>query len=618
MTTKIIGTGGDYTTISTWEADAPVGALSAPWQGNCKNETFNGGDGSGTQITISGNTTDATNHKILTTDTGASFKDNANKLTNALRYNTSNGAAISSSVGFQHLISVNEQYVEISNLQIQFSAGSSIRYTIIMGGSSGNFRGNNLIIERSGATATTPSVISSELTAVFVNCLISQRVSGSTNTVSRSGFGTITFINCTLTNANVTTTALSNIGGTSNLVLENCAVYNSGTLNDTAFTSTTGSSNNSTDLGSIYGGSSQVSKTYSSQFTDTADASRDFRVQAAADLIGAGVRDASYTADLDIIGQARSTSTPTIGCWEYISPSVTNDVFLRPDKGDGTNSVRLYPDAPDAGGGTAYSLTADANTLVLTGQNALWAVSRFLAANPGALVLSGKTAALAITRSLTGVPGSLVLTPIAAGLNLSRNLTGTLNTLTLTPGIASWLRAIKLLSNPGALTLTGGTATLDYVPAGGVNHSLTADGGSLTLTGIGASLTIGRVLQASPGALNLSGGVTTLPINRSLLAAPNSLSFTGKAATYIIGRILNATPGSLILNGSVASLDYVPFGGGGIPVRFLNGVTAAHEKTISQNHINLVSTGGGNYTVTLVPSNTQDDQNGPSYEGYEY
>jgi hypothetical protein len=67
--------------------------------------------------------------------------------------------------------------------------------------------------------------------------------------------------------------------------------------------------------------------TVSNQFENIGSGTEDFRVKAGADLINAGVRDQTYTNDLDIVGTTRSLTTPTIGAWEYAStppPSATD------------------------------------------------------------------------------------------------------------------------------------------------------------------------------------------------------------------------------------------------------------------------------------------------------
>jgi hypothetical protein len=70
-----------------------------------------------------------------------------------------------------------------------------------------------------------------------------------------------------------------------------------------------------------------VSKTFSNQFQSITSGSEDFRVKAGADLINAGVRDQTYTNDLDIVGTTRSTTTPNIGAWEFLSVAYT---YARP------------------------------------------------------------------------------------------------------------------------------------------------------------------------------------------------------------------------------------------------------------------------------------------------
>src|SRR3990167_4881646 len=61
------------------------------WEGQCQNEEFVSAT---TLLTIAGSTSNSTSYKHITTIEGASFRNNANKLTNALRYNSSNGCGI--------------------------------------------------------------------------------------------------------------------------------------------------------------------------------------------------------------------------------------------------------------------------------------------------------------------------------------------------------------------------------------------------------------------------------------------------------------------------------------------------------------------------------------------
>jgi hypothetical protein len=104
---------------------------------------------------------------------------------------------------------------------------------------------------------------------------------------------------------------------------KNCAIFNWGNTLCTIGYFRSGSDRNATENASgtvptNFGTNSLTDLVFSDQFENTTS---DFRVKAGSDLIGAGTRDQTYTNDLDIIGQARSTTAPTIGAWEYINNS---------------------------------------------------------------------------------------------------------------------------------------------------------------------------------------------------------------------------------------------------------------------------------------------------------
>ena len=69
----------------------------------------------------------------------------------------------------------------------------------------------------------------------------------------------------------------------------------------------------------------------------------------------------------------------------------TNDVFLRQDAGDGTNGVRLRPDAPDS---VAYTLPGAAGTYVVSGQVATLIVGRRFDGAAGSYAVTGQAATL--------------------------------------------------------------------------------------------------------------------------------------------------------------------------------------------------------------------------------
>ena len=136
----------------------------------------------------------------------------------------------------------------------------------------------------------------------------------------------------------------------------------------------------------------------------------------------------------------------------------TNDVYLRPDAGDGANGVRLRPDGPS--GGVNYVLSCSAGAYAYTGIAATLSLSRNLQLSKGIYAYTGQTANLTIARNISlstgvyayvGLPSILTYVPGSSAVNY---------TLALEPGIYAY---------------QGNDATLIYEP-GVVNYD-THDGG---------------------------------------------------------------------------------------------------------------------------------------------
>jgi len=309
--TNSIGPGKTYATIQAWMTAAgttyPGGLVAADviWKG----ELYPSSGGNEWSFTTSNTwpsiTTDATRYFYLTAAPTHSFKDNAAKLTNALKYNTANGVSFIYSGTFTELFSGGSAFFLIEGLQIKNNGGS--------------FTSN----ANSGGRASFKDCILHTATLRFesriTNCLLIQ--SFCENTVSE-------IRNCTFVGF-----SSGNAIGTNNyssVLVKNCAFFGHSSVTDNASKIVAASSTyNATDLAS-FGWTATgniVSKTYANQFQSITSGSEDFRVKAGADLINAGVRDQTYTGDLDIVGSARSTTTPTIGAWEF--PSVTY-TYARP------------------------------------------------------------------------------------------------------------------------------------------------------------------------------------------------------------------------------------------------------------------------------------------------
>jgi hypothetical protein len=315
--TKTIGSGRDYSTIQAWVDAAPADLTSVDqiWKGVLYKE----GAGTNGEWTLSAkvtcygsnHVTDATRYMWLTTASGASFTDNANKLTNALSYNTANGVAIRMTGTDRVFEFGNGITFRFTGLQIKGNTGISI-YAFNTGGL---ITVENSIVCSADSTVLTTVPVLQAVNSVFYN----------TGTVLDFPSTARQYLyNSTIYSTSTSTSLLSTTNGDANIY--DCAFFG-GNAVASASTFFVGS-NNATNQSSVgFGSSNQVSLTTANQFTLLTAGSEDFRTKAGAALINNGIRQQTYTNDLDIVGQARSITTPTIGAWEYISITYT---YARP------------------------------------------------------------------------------------------------------------------------------------------------------------------------------------------------------------------------------------------------------------------------------------------------
>lgn len=322
ITHKSIGTTGrDYSTVAAWEAAAPANLTTSIaggeiWQG----ETYNDSEFLITSaITVSGSTTDTTGYKVLTTGTGQSFADHANKLTNALTYNQSNGVGIRTTTGYVSPIVAAEAEFHASKLQLWKNNGSG---SSAFDASAGNktYLDQSIVIDDSSGNNSVLVV-----DGIVSNCLIVRTVAGRAVRTTYPTDSASGVFNCTVvvpSDVGGSDFGIVDAGGTtSNFSVKNNAVFGF-TAAGNSVSYGASSDYNATDAASVpFGGShNQVGKTYTSQFQNTLLATRDFRTKSSGtDLAANGTRDAAHTNDLDIVGQSRSLTTPTIGCWEVVS-----------------------------------------------------------------------------------------------------------------------------------------------------------------------------------------------------------------------------------------------------------------------------------------------------------
>ena len=315
MATTVVSTigsagGRDYSTIAAWEDDTDNTSLTAAdeiREGHCYNDSEFLVTAS---IALAGATTDATRYRRLTAATGQSFADHADKLTNPLTYDVSKGAGIKTTTDYLELVVVSEANFRVDRLQIYNTKSGSGSARRGMAVSASGVTVRNMIVKTGGC-----QVVNVSNTANIINsALISDDPNN--NGLAFNVPATCGAFNVTIVCPSDATVGTANgvLTSNANMILQNCAVFGAWT-NRFSGTFNASSGFNATDHSSAPGSNNQVSLTYSDQFEAVTTAGQDFRAKASGSLDN-GTQDTSNTSDLDIVGQTRPASTPTIGAWE--------------------------------------------------------------------------------------------------------------------------------------------------------------------------------------------------------------------------------------------------------------------------------------------------------------
>jgi hypothetical protein len=309
--TRTIGSGGDYTTLQAWEDASPANLVTSDqvWRGECLS-----GFSSTAAVTIAGSTSDATRYKHLTAAAGASFADNANVRTNALRYNTANGVYIDFAGGYATAVDINEANAIVSRLQIRGEnptdlpvrlnqARTILEQCIVSGAPNGGGFAPAVINMNAGVASS-----------VARNCLVERR---STTSVAAINANRATVVGCTIVNTSGTanSSGILNFYSGSDCTNRNNAVF--GFTSGTNVVAATSSQTNICDVTSPGSGWTGGVAFSTATFTNVTSGSWDFRTVTGSALIDAGTTDATNgTPDISLT--ARS-GTYDVGCWEFAS-----------------------------------------------------------------------------------------------------------------------------------------------------------------------------------------------------------------------------------------------------------------------------------------------------------
>lgn len=378
MTTTIlksIGNGGsangyDYGDFNAFAAAMPSNLVTADEQWIAEVYATHGELVFTTSQVITGKTTDATRNIIVRAASGQGFADNSNKLTNALRYNASNGAALKMNT---HAWGTAFDFQSVSRTEgLQFSYTGSGPEDVLDAGSNTVY---GCIID-SVESGYQWGIVRARK---FINSIaIARNRSGYSEYILRHYYGG--------SDARISGSVLIALGGTyTGIGQENgdglgyssaifgcsTAFSNDGTAGSYTFT------NCATNLSSLSGTGNLTSLTASNQFENTTSGALDLRAKSSGSLVAAGVRDQTYTNDLDILKQTRSTTAPTIGAFEYVggggdttAPTLTSASVTSVGTTTATGNVTT-----DEGNGTLYSVvstsaTAPSVAQIQAGQNA--------------------------------------------------------------------------------------------------------------------------------------------------------------------------------------------------------------------------------------------------------
>lgn len=318
MAVKTIGATGDFSTPQSWLDSWVPATLLENEEGQCQNQEF---VATTTPIIAFGAHTTGAFRITLTTVAGASFQDNANARTNALRYNAANGCGFRNTGYNTPVVSHSGANIglTISKLQIRTTGTGTLSRGIFMAASSTNLILKDLIVE-----AFQGEVL--HLSSTAGKCINVLAISHNTSTfILNNANGFCAFIGCAFVRP-------SNLGATGNGAI---FVYGTPTFTSCIFIGCNGdvtgtcnaaSNNNATTATDAASGlpdpatdNNVYSASYAvgSPFINATDASEahDFRLADDGNaLLNAGLLDGT-NAPNDITGYARA-NPPDIGQWE--------------------------------------------------------------------------------------------------------------------------------------------------------------------------------------------------------------------------------------------------------------------------------------------------------------
>lgn len=335
-TSTIKSSGGDYTSLSAWEADkqADITGLG-PEIAECYDLDDT------TDVGISGWTTTATDYIEIKAATAA-------RCDGSTRAQTGNTYRLSSAAS--GVLRIDQNHVRVSGIEIKCT-GDGIAIQTISSASGSDVRFEDCVISSNGASASTAYtclVTTANLNLTLRNCIIT----GKRRALDCRNSASVTIDHCTI----YTDAAALGVVADSELTCTN--TYSGGHSSEDFWTggaAPSGSHNASSDTSaSTDYTSSLTSKSATNQFTSPSisDSTMDFTLKATADLVDNGT--GSYATD--IAGNTRS-GTVDIGAFEYISGGTTHEVAAAFSQNHGCSLTKTADYSASAAFSQSFSMS---------------------------------------------------------------------------------------------------------------------------------------------------------------------------------------------------------------------------------------------------------------------
>jgi hypothetical protein len=458
---KNVGTGGDYTSWTTWEAAKPANLVTVDqiWEGRGANQAFN------EVVTIAGSTTDATRFARMTTQTGASYLDDAGLQTNAYRFDSTKGCSISNNTAYGIVINIGENF-QMSKLQVAGTGTTTSAITM-----TGSFACDidQCIVEHARTIAV---VALSGSTAQIRNSLVVQRGTGAAS-ILKLASGASCYGNTLAVGTGIThpTNILEGLYGTP--VVKNTAMMGNGATLKTGGNTPTYTTC-VTDAASPPSGVTGI--TYSTaNFANITDSARDFKLVSGSALIDVGTTD-STNSGVSGNGVTRSAGTYDIGSWEYQSSG---------SPGSASGATGTITVSGIAGAGTGAASAAGAVRSV--------AVSGIAGNATGAAAAAGAIGSVAVS----GIAGSATGAGAVAGATNVETVTGIAGAATGAAAVLGALATITLSTLPGDASVGSGTAgAVGTISVSGIAGTAT---GAAVVPGALATITLARLAGHATG-----------------------------------------------------------------------------------------------------------------------